>query len=117
MPVYVLFTKADLIAGFTDSSTISIASSERRSGVSRFERRPTRETVAGSFAGELHALVERLNERLFDRLQAERNPERCSRIAMFPARSPASSRPDGVPPGRARRTRSVHARRCCAAST
>ena len=30
------------------------------------------------------ALVERLNARLFDRLQAERNPDRRARIAMFP---------------------------------
>ncbi len=36
------------------------------------------------FAGELRALVERLNARLFDRMQAERNAERRARIALFP---------------------------------
>ena len=85
MPVYVLFTKADLIAGFTEffddldregraqvwGTTFDLARERRRSG-----RRPSPASCA--------RLVERLNARLFDRLQAERNPDRRARIAMFP---------------------------------
>ena len=85
MPVYVLFTKADLIAGFTEF--FDDLDREKRAQVwgTTFELAAgRRKTRLGSFAGELRALVERLNERLFDRLQAERNPERRARIAMFP---------------------------------
>ena len=84
MPVYVLFTKADLIAGF--SEFFDDLDREKRAQVwgTTFEPTSGEEGRAASFAEELSALVERLNTRLFDRIQAERNPERRSRIAMFP---------------------------------
>ena len=84
MPVYVLFTKADLIAGF--SEFFDDLDREQRAQVWGFTFRAKTDAgdQVGSVAEELRVLVERLNERLFDRLQAERNPERCSRIAMFP---------------------------------
>ena len=85
MPVYVLFTKADLIAGFTEF--FDDLDREKRAQVwgTTFALTPGRQTVRSPpFADELRALVERLNARLFDRLQAERNADRRALIAMFP---------------------------------
>ena len=84
MPVYVLFTKADLIAGFTEF--FDDLDREKRAQVwgTTFELTPTRRGPVAAFAAELRALVERLNARLFDRLQAERNADRRALIAMFP---------------------------------
>ena len=84
MPVYVLFTKADLIAGFTEF--FDDLDRERRAQVwgTTFDLARDDDGPVAAFAGELRTLVERLNARLFDRLQAERNPDRRARIAMFP---------------------------------
>jgi type VI secretion system protein ImpL len=84
MPLYVLFTKADLIAGFTEF--FDDLDREKRAQVwgVTFDPAAEQDGAVAGFAGELRSLVERLNARLFDRLQAERNPERRARIAMFP---------------------------------
>ncbi len=84
MPVYMLFTKADLIAGFTEF--FDDLDRERRAQVWGATFDPTRhdDGPVAAFAGELRSLVQRLNDRLFNRLQAERNPDRRARIAMFP---------------------------------
>jgi type VI secretion system protein ImpL len=84
MPVYMLFTKADLIAGFTEF--FDDLDRERRAQVwgTTFDLARNDNDPVAAFAGELHTLVERLNLRLFNRLQAERNPDRRARIAMFP---------------------------------
>ena len=84
MPIYVLFTKADLIAGFTEF--FDDLDREKRAQVwgTTFELAPTSDGPVASFTGELRALVERLNARLFDRLLAERNADRRALIAMFP---------------------------------
>jgi type VI secretion system protein ImpL len=84
MPIYVLFTKADLIAGFTDF--FDDLDRERRAQVwgVTFGLEADNDGRVAAFPGELRALVERLNARLFDRVQAERNPDRRARIAMFP---------------------------------
>ncbi len=84
IPVYVLFTKADLIAGFTEF--FDDLDRERRAQVwgVTFDLVRDNDSPVASFAGELRALIEQLNTRLFDRLLAERNPDRRARIAMFP---------------------------------
>jgi type VI secretion system protein ImpL len=84
MPVYMLFTKADLIAGFTEF--FDDLDRERRAQIwgTTFDLAQHDDGPAAVFAGELRTLVQRLNDRLFNRLQAERNPERRTRIAMFP---------------------------------
>jgi type VI secretion system protein ImpL len=85
LPVYAVFTKADLIAGFSEffddldrdkraqvwGATLTLARAEAG--------------AVGGFAIEFRALIERLNTRLFDRLQAERSPDRRVLIAGFPA--------------------------------
>ncbi len=84
MPVYVLFTKADLIAGFTEF--FDDLDREKRAQVWGATLDPALgdDARVSAVAAELRGLVERLNARLFDRLQAERNPDRRARIAMFP---------------------------------
>ena len=85
IPVYALFTKADLIAGFTqffdDLDEVQRAQVWGTTfpfavGIARW--------VTG-FADEFRALVERLNLRLVERLQAETDPQRRTLIAMFPS--------------------------------
>jgi type VI secretion system protein ImpL len=84
MPVYVLFTKADLIAGFTEF--FDDLDREKRAQVwgTTFDLTHDHDGPVASFAAELRVLVERLNARLFDRMQAERNADRRAHIAMFP---------------------------------
>ncbi len=84
MPIYVLFTKADLIAGFTEF--FDDLDRERRAQVwgVTFDLAPDNDGPVATLPRELRTLVERLNTRLFDRVQAERNPDRRARIAMFP---------------------------------
>jgi type VI secretion system protein ImpL len=95
VPVYALFTKADLIAGFTEF--FDDLDRERRSqvwGVS-FPLNKTDAGTAPLFAGEFKTLVERLNQRLLDRLQAERSPDRRTLIAGFPAQVASLAAPLG----------------------
>ena len=84
MPVYVLFTKADLIAGFTEF--FDDLDREQRAQVwgSTFALGAGKAGPLATFADEFRALVDRLNARLFRRLHAERNPDRRALIAMFP---------------------------------
>ncbi len=84
LPVYALFTKADLLAGFTEY--FDDLDRERRGqvwGVTFPIATGEAGPVAG-FAAEFHALVNRLGERLFERLQAERSPDRRALLAGFP---------------------------------
>jgi type VI secretion system protein ImpL len=85
LPVYVLLTKADLIAGF--SEFFDDLDRERRGQVwgATFPLADSDAGPVGRLRLEFEALVERLNDRLFDRLQAERSPERRALIAGFPS--------------------------------
>ncbi len=85
MPVYALFTKADLIAGFTEF--FDDLDRERRNqvwGVTFPLDKIERGTVE-RFAAEFRLLVDRLNQRLFRRLQEEESVDVRARIAAFPA--------------------------------
>jgi type VI secretion system protein ImpL len=93
VPVYALFTKADLLAGFTEF--YDDLDREKRAQVwgTTF---PLGENPSGPGAGFREAfglLVERLNGRLFERLQAERSPERRALIAGFPAQAASLGEP------------------------
>ena len=92
-PVYVLFTKADLIAGF--DAFFDGLTKDQREQVWGFTL-PLAETPGGApmerVAAELDALVERLNALLLERMQAETDPERRALIAGFPSQV-ASLRP------------------------
>lgn len=84
LPVYAIFTKADLVAGFTEF--FDDLDREKRAQVwgATFPLAQQEAGAAGGFAAEFHALIERLNSRLFDRLQTERSPDRRALIAGFP---------------------------------
>jgi type VI secretion system protein ImpL len=85
LPVYAIFTKADLVAGFTEF--FDDLDREKRAQVwgATFPLAERETDAAGGFVAEFHALIVRLNGRLFDRLQAERSPDRRALIAGFPA--------------------------------
>lgn len=86
-PVYVLFTKADLIAGFAEF--FEGLGREARAQVWGFTlplRRPKAdEPPLAGFDAEFAALLDRLNAQLLERMQAEPDPQRRSLIAGFPA--------------------------------
>ncbi|HWF76881.1 MAG TPA: type VI secretion system membrane subunit TssM, partial [Caulobacteraceae bacterium] len=93
IPVYALFTKSDLIAGFTEF--FDDLDREKRAQVwgATFPLGVDEAGPVESFAGEFRALVERLDARLFDRLQAERSPDRRALIAGFPAQVASLEQP------------------------
>ena len=84
IPVYVVFTKLDLIRGFTDF--FDDLDRERRAQVwgVTFPVVTDHAGPAGSFPREFEALTAQLSVRVIDRLQAERSPERRAAIADFP---------------------------------
>lgn len=85
-PVYVLFTKADLIAGF--SEFFNPLGKEERSQVWGFTfplklRSDDAPPIAG-FREEFDALLAQLNAQSLERIQAETDPQRRSLVAGFP---------------------------------
>jgi type VI secretion system protein ImpL len=85
LPVYAMFTKADLIVGF--SEFFDDLDREKRAqvwGMTFPLQQPETGPVAG-FGKEFNALVARLDGRLLDRMQTERSPDRRALIAGFPA--------------------------------
>lgn len=84
-PVYVMFTKADLVSGFNEFFG-DLREHERRMvwGATFQTEDRTRNTVS-EVAGEFDALVLRLSETMVDRLQSEPNQARRSLVLGFPA--------------------------------
>ena len=84
LPVYALFTKADLLAGFMEFfEDLDRDGRAQVWGTTFANGAPVAETV-GEFAGAFHDLVDRVGHRLIDRLQAESSPERRALITGFP---------------------------------
>ncbi|CAH0351008.1 type VI secretion system membrane subunit TssM [Aquabacterium sp. CECT 9606] len=89
VPVYVLVTKADLIAGFNES--FGELSKEERDQVWGFSLPynadaplQDKETPLGDFTGEFGALEQRLRDRLIDRMDAEREVLKRAAVFAFP---------------------------------
>ena len=85
-PIYVLFTKADLIAGFIEFFN-DLGQEERAQvwGMTLPMDDPTDpEGVVEHFTAEFELLEKRLNDRLVERLQNERDPQRRDLIYTFP---------------------------------
>jgi type VI secretion system protein ImpL len=84
-PIYVLLTKADLLAGFIEF--FEDLSSEERAQVwgMTFPVEGTTGNPADLFSPEFDELVERLNERVLERVDRERDPIRRTLIYDFPA--------------------------------
>lgn len=86
-PVYLTFTKCDLVAGFSEFfANLSQAEREQVWGVS-FPQEASEDTGAdiSSFRSELSQLIHRLNERLLWRVHQERNTDKRALIQGFPA--------------------------------
>lgn len=85
VPVYLVFTKCDLIAGFTEF--FDDLNPELRSQVWGMSF-PVGKTMDGSaakgFADEFKLLLDRLNTRILDRLHTERDRTRRAAILSFP---------------------------------
>lgn len=93
MPVYALFTKADLIAGFTEFfDDLGREQRDQAWGVT-FQLAKSEQGPVSEFPGELQLLVDRLNDRLFDRLQAEQSPDRRALITGFPTQIATLAQP------------------------
>jgi type VI secretion system protein ImpL len=86
-PVYILFTKADLIAGF--SEYFDGLRKEEREQVWGFTlalaKKGSRTPTVDAFDTEFNLLVGQLNAQSLERIQTETNPQRRSMIASFPS--------------------------------
>ena len=80
-PVYLLFTKADLISGFMDYFGNFDEARRRRVWGVTFQTADRTRNMAGEAPAEFDALVERLAEETTDRLHEE--PDPATRIAIF----------------------------------
>ncbi len=93
LPVYAMFTKSDLIAGFTEFFDDLDRETRNQVWGITFERRKDDQGAVAQFAAGFAALAERLDRRLFARLQAERGPERRALIAGFPTQVASLAQP------------------------
>jgi type VI secretion system protein ImpL len=85
LPVYLLLTKTDLVAGFVEFwSDLAKAQRSQVWGASFELDDPRLEEPARAIEAEFDVLLEGLHARMLDRLPAERNPERRARILQFP---------------------------------
>ena len=81
-PVYALFTKADLVAGFMEFFG-GLSESERRMVWGHtFQTTDKTRNMIGEVPAEYDALIERLNEQLPDRLQDEPTPARVRGLRL-----------------------------------
>ena len=86
-PVYVLFTKADLIAGFTEF--FDDLGKEEREQVWGFtlplETSRSEQPAVAGFDQEFGRLMGQLNAQMLEKMQRETDPQRRALIAGFPA--------------------------------
>ncbi len=85
-PIYVLFTKCDLIAGFAEFFD-DLGREERQQvwGMTfPLDEGKGQEGVAGQFASEFELLLRRLNDRLVERLHQEQDSVRRALVYGFP---------------------------------
>ena len=93
IPIYLLVTKCDLIAGFTD--TFATLDKDQRAaawGVTFPSQTPTAAHLQ-AFGTEFAALLKRLDDGLVDQLERERDPQRRARIYGFPNQFAATRAP------------------------
>ncbi len=85
LPVYVMVTKCDLVAGFSEYFD-DLAQDGRAQvwGVTFPYEQTRRGEAAQTFPAEFDALMERLNARLFARIEADRDVRRRTAVFAFP---------------------------------
>ncbi len=91
-PVYALFTKADLVSGFTEFFGHLSEPDRRMVWGHTFQTADKTRNMIGEVPAEFDALVERLNEWLPDRLQEEPNPTARVVLFGFPSQVAASKK-------------------------
>lgn len=86
LPVYILLTKLDLLAGFSEFFDDLDAADREQVWGTTFTLQDSRAAtgVTKKFEDEFLALVDRLNDRLYDRMHIEQDIERRSLIFGFP---------------------------------
>lgn len=80
-PVYVMFTKADLIAGFREYFASFSASRRKKVWGATFQTQNRKDQTWDRVPAEYDALVSRLSEEVIDRMSEE--PDGVNRIAIF----------------------------------
>ena len=85
LPVYLLVTKCDLVAGFTEYfDDLSVDGRRQVWGVTFPYEQTLNNEAARLFPEEFDALMGRLNERVFSRVEDVRDVRRRTRIFAFP---------------------------------
>jgi type VI secretion system protein ImpL len=85
LPIYVLVTKSDLIAGFSEYfDDLDAAGRSQVWGMTFAPERSIAGTAAEDFPREFDLLIERLNQRLFGRIEEERDARRRTSAFAFP---------------------------------
>ncbi|HVY16444.1 MAG TPA: type VI secretion system membrane subunit TssM [Rhodopila sp.] len=85
VPVYVLFTKADLMAGFVEFfDNMGREEREQAWGVTFPYDDGREDGMVAGFPGAFDALLERLNDRMLERVHQEPDPQRRRLIYGFP---------------------------------
>jgi type VI secretion system protein ImpL len=92
-PVYSLFTKSDLVAGFTEFFGNLGEQSRRVAWGATFQTNDKTKNLVGSVPDEFDALIERLNQEMPDRLQEEPVPATRAALYGFPAQMAALKGP------------------------
>ncbi len=94
IPVYALFTKADLLAGFSEFFDDLDAAGRDQVWGHTFPLAPTAApTLAERFAAAFHDLAGRVSARMIPRLAAEHRLERRAGIAGFPTQFASLEKP------------------------
>ena len=85
-PIYVLFMKADLVAGFMEFfADLGKEGREQVWGMTfPFDAAPEAPPSLTAFGAEQRALVQRIDQHLLGRMQAERDPRRRGLVFSFP---------------------------------
>jgi len=85
LPVYVMVTKCDLVAGFIEYfDDLALEGRAQVWGVTFPYEQTTSGEAVGAFTGEFDALMERLNQRLLSRIETDRDVRRRTAIFGFP---------------------------------
>jgi type VI secretion system protein ImpL len=92
-PVYVLFTKCDLVAGFTEYFGNLGENGRKVVWGATFQTADKRKNFVADVPDEFDALIERLNAEMPDRLQDEPAPSTRAALYGFPAQMAALKRP------------------------
>jgi type VI secretion system protein ImpL len=84
-PVYVMFTKSDLVAGFAEFFGALGEKSRKQVWGATFQTADKTRNMVGDVPGEFDRLIARLNELVTDRLQEEPAPSTRVSLYGFPA--------------------------------